>query len=102
MQENSYAAAQAITTAMKHGWGAALDLMYSTLEEFTVLQPVLSIAEICGDTCSLNGTVVCLHILGSLRKHDVDGCENVILKCNFSFPQSFLNYSKSARLQNVF
>ena len=40
-------------------------------------------------------------LIGSLRKHDVDGSENVIWKCNFSFPQSFLNYSKSSRLQNV-
>ena len=37
--------------------------------------------------------------IGSLRKHNVDGSENVIWKCNFSFPQSFLNYSKSSRLQ---
>ena len=41
-------------------------------------------------------------LLGSLRKHDVDGSENVIWKCNFAFLQSFLNYSKSLRLQNVF
>ena len=39
---------------------------------------------------------------GSLRKYDVDGSENVICKCNFAFLQSFLNYSKSLRLQNVF
>ena len=32
--------------------GAALDLIYSKLEEFTVLQPVPSNAEICGDTCT--------------------------------------------------
>ena len=32
-------------------------------------------------------------ILGSLSKHDVDGSENVIWKCNFAFLQSFLNYS---------
>ena len=31
-----------------------------------------------------------LQNLGSLRKHDVDGSENVIWKCNFSFLQSFL------------
>ena len=38
-------------------------------------------------------------LLGSLRKHDVDGSENVIWKCNFAFLQSFLNYSKSLRLK---
>ena len=41
-------------------------------------------------------------IIGSLRKHYVDGSENVIWKCNFSFLQSFLNYSRPSRLQNVF
>ena len=61
MQENSYAAAQAITTAMLREWEQ--HWAYCTLEDFTVLQPVPSIAEICGDTCSLNGTVVCLQII---------------------------------------
>ena len=37
-----------------------------------------------------------------LRKHDVDGSENVIWKSNFVFLQSFLSYSNSLRLQNVF
>ena len=41
-------------------------------------------------------------IKGSLSKHDVDDSENLILKCNFPFLQSFFNYSKSLRLQNVF
>ena len=41
-------------------------------------------------------------LIRSLRKHDVDGSENVIWKCHFAFLQSFLNYSKSLRLQNVF
>ena len=46
---------------------------------------------------------VCLNsLIGSLRKHDVDGSENVIWKCNFSFLQSFLNCSRPSRLQNVF
>ena len=31
--------------------------------------------------------------LGSLSKHDVDGNENFIWKCNFAFLQSFFNYS---------
>ena len=39
--------------------------------------------------------------LESLRKHDVNGSENVIRKCNFMFLQSFLYYSKSLCLQNV-
>ena len=40
--------------------------------------------------------------IGSLRKHDLDGSENVIWKCNFACLQSFLNFSKSLHLQNVF
>ena len=38
--------------------------------------------------------------LGSLSKHDVDGSANIILKCNFVFLQSFLNYSRSLCLKN--
>ena len=41
------------------------------------------------DIHSLPGLVVELrmqHKEGSLRKHDVEGSENVIWKCNFSFP----------------
>ena len=41
-------------------------------------------------------------LLGSLREHDVDGSENFFWKCNLAFLQSFLNYSKSLRLQSVF
>ena len=41
-------------------------------------------------------------LLGSLSKHDVDGSENVIWKCNFAVLQSFFNYSKSLCLKNVF
>ena len=37
-----------------------------------------------------------------LSKHDGADNENIIWKCNFPFLQSFLNYSKSSRLQNVF
>ena len=43
-----------------------------------------------------------VEIIDSFRKHDVDGSGNVIWKCNFSIPESFLNFSKSSRLQNVF
>ena len=43
-----------------------------------------------------------LTILGSLRKHDGDGSENVIWKCNFEFLQSIFSYSKSLCLKNVF
>ena len=50
--------------------------------------------EIAGDT------QICL--VGSLSKDDVDDSQKVISKCNFAFLQSFLNYSKSLRLQNVF
>ena len=39
--------------------------------------------------------------IGSLSKDDVDGSENVSWKCNFTFLQLFLNYSKSLRLQIV-
>ena len=35
-------------------------------------------------------------------KHDVDGSEIFICKCNFAFLQSFFNYSKSLCLKNVF
>ena len=38
----------------------------------------------------------------SLGKHVVDGSENVMWKCDFAFLQSFLNYSQSLWLQNVF
>jgi len=34
-------------------------------------------------------------------KHDVDGSKNVVLKFNFTFLQSFFNYSKSLWLKNV-
>ena len=40
--------------------------------------------------------------LGSLSKHDVDGSEHVISKCNFALLQYFFNYSKSLCLKNVF
>ena len=40
--------------------------------------------------------------LGSLSKHDGDGSENVIWKCNFAFLQSIFSYSKSLCLKNVF
>ena len=33
-------------------------------------------------------------IIVSLSKHDFDNSENVISKCDFTFQQSFLNYSK--------
>ena len=41
-------------------------------------------------------------LIGSLSKHDVDGCESVIWKCNFAFLISVFNYSKSLCLKNVF
>ena len=41
-------------------------------------------------------------IIESFRKHDANDNENVIWKFNFAFPQSFLNYSKSLCLQDVF
>ena len=41
-------------------------------------------------------------LIESLRKHDANDSEDVIWKCNFAFPQSFLNYSKSLCLQDVF
>ena len=40
--------------------------------------------------------------MGSLSKHDLDGSDNVIRKCNLDFLQLFLNYSKPLSLQNVF
>ena len=40
--------------------------------------------------------------VGSLSKHDLDGSENVIWKCNFVVLQSFFIYSKSLRLKNMF
>ena len=39
---------------------------------------------------------------GSLSKHDGDGSENHIWKCNFAFLQSIFSYSKSLCLKNVF
>ena len=33
-------------------------------------------------------------VIGSLSKHDVDGSESVIWKCNFAFLQSFFTYFK--------
>ena len=41
-------------------------------------------------------------LLGSLNKHNVDGSEKVIWKCNFAFLQSYFNYSKSLCLKNLF
>ena len=40
--------------------------------------------------------------VGSLSKHDGDGSEDVICKCNFAFLQSIFSYSKSLCLKNVF
>ena len=53
---------------------------------------------LCG-SCSPRGRP---RILGSLSKHDGDGSENVIWKCNFAFLQSIFSYSKSLCLKNVF
>ena len=39
---------------------------------------------------------------GTLSKHNVDESRNVTSKCKFAFLQSFLNYSKSLPLKNVF
>ena len=53
-------------------------------------------------TRSLMGQQLCSG-MSLLCKHDVDGSEDVIWKCNLAFLQSFLIYSKSLCLgQNVF
>ena len=39
--------------------------------------------------------------LRSLSNSDLAGSKNAIWKCNIAFLQSFLNYSKSLRLQNM-
>ena len=57
-------------------------------------RPLVSFVPItCSLYCHLTDFVVNIlvcrsldQLLGSLRKHDVDGSENVIWKCNFSFP----------------